>query len=283
MRRIDCPRVTPSSAPRAPCSVRWPANASRTLRTALATLAGVDRDTPIAGRTIESVAARGKWLLMHFSGDLVLLTHMLMSGSWHIYRRGERWRLGRWRMRIAITTERMVAVAFDVPIAEFHSEGSLARRRGLAQLGPDLLGGEFDEAQAVSRLRSQAELEAGVALLDQKLMAGVGNEFKSEICFAARVHPFRRVAELTDAKLNLLVRTSARLLQANVVDGAGGQVVTYTGFRRTTGRSNPSERLWVYGREGEACRVCGGVIEMRRQGEEARVTFWCPRCQPLRD
>lgn len=253
------------------------------LETALATLARVNDDTPIEGRTVESVSARGKWLLMRFSGDLVLLTHMLMSGSWHIYRRGERWRLGRWRMRIVITTERMVAVAFDVPIAEFHTELSLARRKGLAQLGPDLLDAAFDEAEAVQRLRSCPELEIGVALLNQKLMAGVGNEFKSEICFAARVNPFRTVGSLTDAELNLIVRTSAKLLRANVTDNSGEQVVTYTGFRRTTGRSNLLERLWVYGRDGEPCRVCGAALEMRRQGEDARVTFWCPRCQPLRD
>src|SRR5689334_24640491 len=118
--------------------------------TVLPKLARVDVDTPIAGRTVERVESAGKWLLMRFSGDLTLLTHMLMSGSWHIYRPGERWQRGRHHMRIVIETARMVAVAFNVPVAEFHTESTLARRRVFSRLGPDLLAEDFD-AETVIR------------------------------------------------------------------------------------------------------------------------------------
>ena len=92
--------------------------------TAYAPLASVNDQSPVAGRTMERVESRGKWLLIHFSGDLILATHMLMSGSWHIYRAGERWKRGRNHMRVVLGTAEMVAVAFDVPIARFHTARS---------------------------------------------------------------------------------------------------------------------------------------------------------------
>src|SRR5215469_4991132 len=121
--------------------------------TALAHLARTDDDSPIAGRSVGNVDAVGKWMRIWFSGDLILLTHMLMSGSWHIYRPGEAWQMGRIRMRVAIYTADFVAVAFNVPIAEFHTGASLERHRSVQNLGPDVLAGEFDEAAAAGRLR----------------------------------------------------------------------------------------------------------------------------------
>ena len=112
-------------------------------------LCRVDVDAPIRGRTVESVSAAGKWNLIRFSGDLILVTHMRMSGSWHIYRPGERWRKRSTHMRIVIETQDFVAVAFDVPVAEFHTERSLARHRHITRLGPDPLGEDFDEEQAI--------------------------------------------------------------------------------------------------------------------------------------
>src|SRR5437763_818065 len=117
--------------------------------TMLPKLARVDVDTPLAGRTVERVESAGKWLLMRFSGDLTLLTHMLMSGSWHIYRPGERWQRARQHMRIVVETPRMLAVAFNVPVAEFHTDASLARRPGFSRLGPDLLAADFDTDAAI--------------------------------------------------------------------------------------------------------------------------------------
>jgi endonuclease-8 len=249
--------------------------------TQLPQLARVDYDTPVAGRTVERVEAAGKWMRMYFSGDLILVTHMLMSGSWHIYRPGEKWQRPRVQMRVVVETKDFMAVAFQVPIAEFHTAASLARHRSVQKLGPDLLGVEFDAAEAAARLRSRPELEVGEALLRQSLVAGMGNVFKSEVCFASGVYPFRRWGSLSEEEAGALMGNARKFLLSNVTDAAGDAIVTYTGMRRTTGRANPSDRLWVYKRRGEPCRRCGTAIESRKQGEDARTTFWCPRCQPL--
>ncbi len=231
----------------------------------------VDVDTPIAGRTVERVESAGKWLLMRFSGGLTLLTHMLMSGSWHIYRPGERWFVSREHMRIVIETARMVAVAFHVPVAEFHTDESLAKRRGFSTLGPDLLGAEFDEETAMANLRAQPEVEIAAALLRQSNLAGIGNEFKSEVLFEAGIHPFRAVGTLSTDELRRIFEVARRQLSDNVRQ--------YSPRRRTTRRVERSENLWVYNRSGQACRKCGERIAARRHVADGRLTFWCPRCQ----
>lgn len=241
----------------------------------------VEVDTPVTGRTIEKVQAHGKWQTIYFSNDLILLTHMLMSGSWHIYRPGERWKRRREDMRIVVRTEGIHAVAFRVPMAEFHSADSLRRRRIFNQLGPSVLAAEYDDAEILRRLRDWPESTVGEALLAQSVLAGIGNVFKSEICFACGVNPFRKVATLSIGELSCLVGTARKFLLANVTDTSGDQIVTYTGIRRTTGRSDREENLWVYSRRGEPCRHCGATIESRKQGLDARTTFWCPSCQPL--
>jgi endonuclease-8 len=247
--------------------------------TAYAPLASVNDQSPVAGRTIERVESRGKWLLIHFSGDLVLVTHMLMSGSWHIYRVGERWKRARSHMRVVLGTPDLQAVAFDVPVARFHTARTLERFAGVAGLGPDLLGSGFAADEATARLLDHGEEEVGNVLLNQRVLAGIGNVFKSEICFACGVHPFRRVATLRAQEIERLLAAARRFLAANVADGAGDGIVTYTGGRRTTGSSHPAARLWVYRRAGSACRRCGASILMRKQGPGARSTYWCPECQ----
>jgi endonuclease-8 len=244
-------------------------------------LTRVEVDSGVVGRTIEEVEADGKWMLMHFSGDLILLSHMLMSGSWHIYRPGETWQRRASGMRILMETATFVAVGFNVPVAEFHNAESLARRAGFNKLGPSLLAEGFDEATAVARLLSRPDEETGVALLTQSLLAGIGNVYKSEVCFACRVNPFRRISTLTKEELAGLVSTARQYLLANVTESSGDRIVTYLGMRRTTGRADPSERLWVYQRRGEPCRKCGAAIESRKQGMDARATFWCAVCQPM--
>jgi endonuclease VIII len=243
-------------------------------------LSRVDFDSGIAGRTIREVKAKGKWIIMQFSGDLVLLTHMLMSGSWHIYRPGEPWQRRRIDMRIVVKTDEIWAVAFNVPIAEFHTADTLRRREGFRSLGQDVLSADFNSSQSVARLRDLAHLEVGVALMNQSLMAGLGNVFKSEVCFACGVNPFRKIADLKPEEVECLVRTARKFLLASVTATSGNKMVTYTGLRRTTNRANSSERLWVYGRRNEPCRRCGTTIESRKQGTEARISFWCPQCQP---
>lgn len=239
--------------------------------TVLPKLARVDYDTPLAGRTVEFVEARGKWLLMSFSGDLILLTHMLMSGSWHIYRPGEAWQRHRTHMRIVVETAAMLAVAFNVPVAEFHTAASLVRREGFNRLGPAVLATEFDAATAIGNLAARGDFEVGRALLDQSALAGLGNVFKSEVAFACGVNPFRKVSTLTAAQLGELVATSRKFLLANVTETSG--------HRRTTGRMDHEEFLWVYGRDGEPCRRCGTPIRSQKHSFDGRISFWCPVCQ----
>lgn len=249
--------------------------------TAYAQLASVHDNASLVGRVVERVEARGKWLLMFFSGDLILVTHMLMNGTWHIYRRGERWRRGRSHMRIVIATAEFEAVAFDVPVARFHTARTLERNTAIPKLGPDLLGDEFAADEAATRLRARGDEEIANVLLDQRVLAGIGNVFKSEICFACGVHPFRKVAGLSTNQIECLLDRARKFLLANVTESSGNAIVTYTGGRRTTRSADPGAKLWVYGRQGRPCRRCGETIVMRKQGPGARSTYWCPQCQPL--
>lgn len=252
--------------------------------TGLAPLARVNDDTPLTGRMIERVEARGKWLLVYFSGDLILLTHMLMSGSWHIYRTGEKWWMGKDRMRAVIRTADWQAVAFNVPVAEFHTARSLERYSQVPKLGVDVLGDEYTVASGVASMQAYGaehpEAEIAVVLLNQRVLAGLGNVYKSEVAFAAGVNPFRAMSTLTAKELEVMADVAGKWMKVNVLDGAGDGIVTYSGNRRTTGATNRNERLWVYGRQGQECRRCGAIVEMRKQGEQARSTYWCPGCQP---
>ncbi len=265
--------------------------AARTLNAALAgkivrsfesvfpQLTRIDYDQPLTGRSVEGVTSAGKHMLMRFSGELTLRTHMRMNGSWHIYRPGEKWQISRSNMRITLSTDDFVAVAFSVPVAEFLDEKQLRRHDELNQLGPDLLDPAFDENAVLPRFRERRHLPISEALLNQRIMSGVGNVFKSECLFIAGVHPQTRVGVLSDEELLKLIRIARRALAANVIDGKGDGIVTYTGFRRTTGRSDPSERLWVYTRGGKPCRKCSTPIIRAKTGPDARSTYWCPSCQ----
>ena len=236
-------------------------------------LARVDDQTPIAGRTIERVRAAGKNLLFDFSGDLHLRTHMRMNGSWHIYRPGEAWQKRRGDMRIVIATNDFVAVGFNIPIAEFLDERALARHDDLRKIGPDFLSDDFDEAEAKRRIRARRpDEEIANVLLNQRVVAGIGNEYKSEVLFVSGVNPFRRVTEVTDEELDRILTNARKLMRMNVGPDSGGS-------RRTVRSLDKKQLLYVYGRGGDACMTCGTKIEYRKQGEDARGTYWCPRCQ----
>src|SRR5215208_919473 len=158
-------------------------------------LTRVAEDRPIIGRTIESVSARGKHLLIAFSGDLVLRTHMRMNGSWHLYRPGARWQRPARDMRVLVATDHAVAVGFNVPIAEFLTTRELARHKELGALGPDLLGkSPFDTTDVIRRMRARPREAIADLLLTQRVVAGIGNVFKSEILFVAGVDPFTPVS-----------------------------------------------------------------------------------------
>ncbi len=241
-------------------------------------------DTPLAGQLVASVESRGKWLLIHFSGGGTLATHLLMNGSWHIYRHGERWQQPRINMRIVIENNEYIAVGFRVPVARMHTALSLARDTKIPQPALDVLSPEFDAEAAARRVLAHRNEEIADVLLHQEVMAGVGNVFKSEICFVTGINPFCPVGPLSREQVAGLIAAAQKLVAANVLEDSGDEIVTYGGRkRRTTHESDPGASLWVYGRKGEACRRCGEPIRRRLQGPDTRVTFWCPRCQLMPD
>lgn len=266
--------------------------AARTLHRALAgkpvvqfesvfpALTRVHVDTPLTAQSIESVTASGKHVLIRFSGGQVLRTHMRMNGSWHIYRPGEPWQRPRRDMRIVVSTADFVAVGFNIPVAEFIAAQNLARHEELRRLGPDLLSESFDAEEALRRIRERPAQPIADVLLNQRVMAGIGNVYKSEVLFACRVNPFTSVHAIDEDALKCLIVTGRKYLLANVHTSLA-PMTTYAGYQRTTtGRDNSSERLWVYGRVGLPCRRCRTPIKLKKQGEAARLTYWCPKCQP---
>ncbi len=239
------------------------------------------------GQRVEEVSARGKNLIMRFEKGLILRTHLRMKGSWHLYREGEPWQRAQRQARVELHADNgFVAVLFGatretalrpstgeapsltVPIIELVSASDLERGE-VGRLGPDATSDAFDAAEAHRRLRSRPELQIGDAILQQGLIAGVGNVIKSEALFLCRQDPFTQAGDLDDARLESVIAEARRLLVRN---RDGGQ--------RTSRESLDGGRLWVYGRSGRPCRVCGAKIRMQRQGAAGRSTYYCPVCQP---
>jgi endonuclease-8 len=198
--------------------------------TGYAQLARADDQAAIAGRTVDAVWAEGKHLLMRFSGGLTLRTHMRMSGSWHIYKPGQRWQRPRRDLRVLIETDTYLAVAFLVPVAEFLDDHALERSPALARLGPDLLGETFDPAEVRRRLRARPDQPLGEVPLDQSIAAGAGNVYRSESLFLAGLDPAQLASAVSDDQIEALFALLRKLMQANVQTGAsanpGGQIVT---------------------------------------------------------
>ena len=222
--------------------------------------------------SISRVEAAGKNLLMFFTDGFVLRTHMRMSGNWHLYRHGERWRAHPDQVRVLLATADWVAIAVNVPVVEWVRERELAHHAPVANLGPDVLRDPFDVHEVIRRARLQPDIAISEILLDQRVLAGVGNVFKSEIMFEARMSPHTPIERLSDEQLLRIFEITRKQMRANVGENSVGRV--------TTGRMNPEEKLWVYRRAGLHCRVCGTIIEMRRTGPNSRSTYWCPGCQP---
>jgi endonuclease-8 len=228
----------------------------------------------LAGYRVFSVEARGKHLLMAFEHgrhQLMLRTHMRMTGAWHRYRPGETWRLPKQRATVVVATDSAVAVCFDCPTVELLTDLGVTRSRSLTALGPDLLSPSFQTDAALARLRQVPVRAVGEALLDQRLLAGIGNVVRNEALFMERLNPWRPVEEVDDDALRRLVTTARTILQRGIA-----------GIRVTTGDPRPGNRLWVYRRANRPCRRCGTSIQFASQGELARDTYWCPSCQPAR-
>jgi endonuclease VIII len=213
----------------------------------------------IDGRVLERVESRGKHLLLHFDGGLALHSHLGMKGWWDVYASGEPWRRPRSQAWIALAGVRGEAVNFGGSTMRISTEAGLRRDPKLARLGPDLLADDFDPTMAVRRLRSRPELELGTALLGQRLVSGIGNIFKSEGCFAARVDPTRPVGSLSDDEIAGVLEATRELMLESV----------------RTGRQ-PGH---VYRKTARPCPRCGTKITSRAQGDSARTSYWCPSCQ----
>ena len=236
----------------------------------------------LAGARIERVEARGKHLLIGASNGLTLHTHLRMRGSWHRYREGERWRRPPDRAVAVLEVPGAVAVCFDAPTVELLDTRALAIHPVLRALGPDLIEPVPDLGEAMRRMRApgRQRMAVGDALLDQAAQAGLGNVFRSEVCFVERVDPFAPVGSLDDATLARLLEAGHRLLAANR-DRAGRATTpdALGGSPGSGGPRVPGSRLWVYGRTGRPCRRCGTLIRSRVSGLLARRVHWCPDCQ----
>lgn len=218
-------------------------------------------DRPRLGERIVDVRAVGKHLMIDFSGGLTLETHMKMTGAWHLYRVGERWQKGGHLARAEVEVDGWVAVCFSAPVVQLGPTGSVGR----SDLGPDLCTPDADIEVAVQRFASLAgDLDVADALLDQRIACGVGNVYKSEVLWAERISPFRPAAEIDESLRRRLLTRAQRLLLANLGPGP---------------RTTVPGGLAVYERRGRPCRACGTRIMSRKQGEHARSTYWCPRCQ----
>jgi endonuclease-8 len=249
--------------------------AARTLDAALsgARLTGCDLRVPrfatvdLSGETVREVASRGKHLLIRV-GEASIHSHLKMEGAWQLYRPGAAWRRPAFRARAVLATAEWVAVGFDLGLLEVLPLAEESAR--LDHLGPDLLGPDWDAAEAVRRVRSGPERLVAVALADQSNLAGLGNVYVNELCFLRGLAPTRPVGEVDDVPALVALARRLILFNRDRTD------------RVTTGDTRRGARSWVYGRGGLPCRRCGARIERGRLGRsdlELRNTFWCPHCQ----
>ena len=217
---------------------------------------------PGAGTTVVAVEAVGKHLMVTFDDGVVLHTHLRMTGSWHLYERGERWRKPRHLARVVIATARHEAVCFNAPVVRT----TVGVSDAVDHLGPDLCRADADIDDVLDRMARIPEPGTTIAevLLDQRVAAGIGNVYKSEVLWAERLDPRTPIGEVPADLRRRLVETAARLLRANLT---------------TTRRTTVPGGLAVYRKARRPCRRCGTPIRMARWGEQARSTYWCPRCQ----
>lgn len=229
------------------------------------------RAASLAGSTVAAVEPRGKHLLIHFQDGRVLHSHMGMTGSWHVYAAGQAWAKPASRAAIVLRVQDAACVCFSPKTIEMLSPAELRRHGQLNHLGPDILCEDVEEGEILRRFRLHDAAPIGEALMNQTLVCGIGNIYKSETLFVCRINPFVRVGQISDGELRQLLLSARDLMRRNLL-----------GYPRRTRRAPDGRPVWVYGRRGEACLVCGEQIRMRRQGDLGRSTYWCPACQPER-
>jgi endonuclease VIII len=228
------------------------------------------RPWPAVGATITSVEARGKHLLIGSDDGLIVHTHQRMTGSWHLYAPGDRWRKSPRSVVVHLAVRGTVAVCFASPVVEVLDQRGLRRHPTLRRLGPDLCdpAADLDEVLLRADHAAPPDRPVGEVLLDQRISCGIGNVYRCDVLFLHGLHPTVPFGELDPSTRRALFTTAGELLRANL-DGPA---------RTTTG--GPEGTLWVYGRGGEPCRRCGSPVERGHLGDHARVVYWCPSCQP---
>jgi endonuclease-8 len=239
----------------------------------------------LAGWTVTEVVPRGKHLLMRVQGpeqrELTIHSHLKMEGTWQVYPPGGRWRKPGFTARCVLRTAVADAVGFSLGIVEVVRTAD--EDRVVGHLGPDLLGPDWDLAEAEQRIRAAPDVPIGVALLDQRNLAGIGNIYRCEACFLSGVHPATPVSDVQD--LRTLMTDAKQLLEANL--GPGRRVTILNPRGMPVGRMAGRPGYWVYRREHQACLKCGTPIRRavlgKLNGEEERDIYFCPRCQPLAD
>jgi len=217
----------------------------------------------LQGRAVRGVDAHGKHLFVRFDGELTLHSHLRMTGAWGVHREGTRWKRAARRAWLVIRAGEWSVVEFDGPVLELMRESRTRFDRRLAALGPDVVGDGFDVNGFLARLRAQDPARAiGDALIDQRVVAGIGNVWKAESCFAARVSPWREIASVHDDEaLSIAEFAHEQMTRSAASDGFS-----------TRPRA-------VYGRTGLPCERCGTPIRSHGQGDDNRTTYWCPGCQ----
>ncbi len=225
----------------------------------------------LVGSTVEETISRGKHLLTRVAGAdgeaWTLHTHLKMEGSWRVYAPGQRWQRPAHQARVVLATEKAVAVGFSLGIVALLPRAR--EQEAVGHLGPDLLGPDWDEAEALRRLREEPTRPIGEALLDQTRLAGIGNMYQAELCFVSGLHPRTPVGEVPD--LARLVRRARQMLDLN----------KERAIQSTTGDLRERERMWVYRRDARPCRRCGTPVRVDLVGPPGRerASYWCPSCQ----
>jgi endonuclease-8 len=216
----------------------------------------------LGGRVVTAVEAHGKHLFVRFEGDLTIHSHLRMTGSWGTYAIGQRWRRSPRRAWLVLTARGREAVQFDGPVLELMTESRTRFDQRIAGLGPDIIGEDFDEERFLRRLREDDPTRPiGDALLQQRTLAGIGNLWKVEGCFAAGIDPWRPTGKVSDEEVLSIVHDVRPRMQQSARDG------------------NQTRHKAIYGRSGRPCPRCGARITQRGQWEDNRPTYWCPGCQ----
>ena len=249
-----------------------PALEGRTIVAALShefpNLAAIDAQS-LVGHVIERVEAHGKHLLLTFDDQRVVHSHLGMNGSWHLYPIGEPWRKPARLAGVALRTESHEAVNFNPKLLQLTTTERLRRDSYLRRLGPDMMLLESELEEVIRRMAGHQQVPIGEVVMNQTIACGIGNIYKSETLFLSRINPWTTVGELTRSELHRYLSDARELMRLNRHNG-----------QRTTRFSVDGQRMWVYGRAGAPCFLCGTRIAIRRQGDAGRTTYWCATCQP---